>query len=122
MPDILDFCRHRPAFPAAAGNDELAFGQPVGGIEKELVDPRLAVWKPIAEKAEVRPEPIFRGHRVMGRRIKPVIDGNAAPRAERLIGVDDRRSTTISEHKRSEERRVGKECVSTCRSRWSPDK
>src|SRR3546814_952233 len=24
-------------------------------------------------------------------------------------------------HQRSEERRVGKECVSTCRSRWSPD-
>src|SRR3546814_15557558 len=24
-------------------------------------------------------------------------------------------------HKRSEERRVGKECVSTCKSRWSPD-
>src|SRR3546814_16257543 len=24
------------------------------------------------------------------------------------------------ERKRSEERRVGKECVSTCRSRWSP--
>src|SRR3546814_11040235 len=31
-------------------------------------------------------------------------DENAASRAER----------------RSEERRVGKECVSTCRSRWSP--
>src|SRR3546814_19956844 len=26
----------------------------------------------------------------------------------------------ISEIRRSEERRVGKECVSTCRSRWSP--
>src|SRR3546814_5628021 len=26
----------------------------------------------------------------------------------------------IAEHDRSEERRVGKECVSTCRSRWSP--
>src|SRR3546814_13163367 len=25
-----------------------------------------------------------------------------------------------AEHQRSEERRVGKECVSTCRSRWSP--
>src|SRR3546814_15423033 len=25
------------------------------------------------------------------------------------------------EYLRSEERRVGKECVSTCRSRWSPD-
>src|SRR3546814_2707754 len=27
----------------------------------------------------------------------------------------------IWESERSEERRVGKECVSTCRSRWSPD-
>src|SRR3546814_2724766 len=26
----------------------------------------------------------------------------------------------VSRHMRSEERRVGKECVSTCRSRWSP--
>src|SRR3546814_14695903 len=26
----------------------------------------------------------------------------------------------VMEHGRSEERRVGKECVSTCRSRWSP--
>src|SRR3546814_17686706 len=28
---------------------------------------------------------------------------------------------TFEQTKRSEERRVGKECVSTCRSRWSPD-
>src|SRR3546814_12908082 len=27
----------------------------------------------------------------------------------------------VAEAIRSEERRVGKECVSTCRSRWSPD-
>src|SRR3546814_11608737 len=26
----------------------------------------------------------------------------------------------LTAHGRSEERRVGKECVSTCRSRWSP--
>ena len=31
------------------------------------------------------------------------------------LGVD-----TVAEIFRSEERRVGKECVSTCRSRWSP--
>src|SRR3546814_3247648 len=30
------------------------------------------------------------------------------------------RSDTDREYGRSEERRVGKECVSTCRSRWSP--
>src|SRR3546814_15590435 len=28
--------------------------------------------------------------------------------------------TARTERERSEERRVGKECVSTCRSRWSP--
>src|SRR3546814_6344200 len=27
---------------------------------------------------------------------------------------------SVSARQRSEERRVGKECVSTCRSRWSP--
>src|SRR3546814_4779635 len=34
-----------------------------------------------------------------------------------LASVLTRRCTTC---RRSEERRVGKECVSTCRSRWSP--
>src|SRR3546814_20232738 len=29
-------------------------------------------------------------------------------------------SRAVGETARSEERRVGKECVSTCRSRWSP--
>src|SRR3546814_1625652 len=29
-------------------------------------------------------------------------------------------SHSLTEYSRSEERRVGKECVSTCRSRWSP--
>src|SRR3546814_6509605 len=33
------------------------------------------------------------------------------------IGADGR---LLNRHRRSEERRVGKECVSTCRSRWSP--
>src|SRR3546814_6793973 len=28
--------------------------------------------------------------------------------------------SVVKEAQRSEERRVGKECVSTCRSRWSP--
>src|SRR3546814_12312458 len=30
-------------------------------------------------------------------------------------------SPSLIESKRSEERRVGKGCVSTCRSRWSPE-
>src|SRR3546814_20231938 len=35
--------------------------------------------------------------------------------------VMQRSSARSSSICRSEERRVGKECVSTCRSRWSPD-
>src|SRR3546814_7970641 len=40
------------------------------------------------------------------------------PRAQTLINAFPRRSLQLAI--RSEERRVGKECVSTCRSRWSP--
>src|SRR3546814_20511255 len=32
----------------------------------------------------------------------------------------DRKAIHVAARARSEERRVGKECVSTCRSRWSP--
>src|SRR3546814_15318200 len=32
----------------------------------------------------------------------------------------ERTHATVARIARSEERRVGKECVSTCRSRWSP--
>src|SRR3546814_18054645 len=35
------------------------------------------------------------------------------------FGKDEERVRALAG--RSEERRVGKECVSTCRSRWSPD-
>src|SRR3546814_12714197 len=40
---------------------------------------------------------------------------------EELFRIDRRHINTNSDSEvRSEERRVGKECVSTCRSRWSP--
>src|SRR3546814_20750759 len=32
----------------------------------------------------------------------------------------DGRANRLARFRRSEERRVGKECVSTCRSRWAP--
>src|SRR3546814_5547614 len=37
-----------------------------------------------------------------------------------VIGLGHAKRTHQFDHLRSEERRVGKECVSTCRSRWSP--
>src|SRR3546814_14979342 len=38
----------------------------------------------------------------------------------RLVVEDDAAGSPSRPTARSEERRVGKECVSTCRSRWSP--
>src|SRR3546814_10280615 len=40
--------------------------------------------------------------------------------AVRRLASHVRASARFSRSNRSEERRVGKECVSTCRSRWSP--
>src|SRR3546814_8316848 len=37
-----------------------------------------------------------------------------------LSSIDVSREGVVQAKYRSEERRVGKECVSTCRSRWSP--
>src|SRR3546814_15000905 len=48
----------------------------------------------------------------------PVAAPLRAPVAERLARHATR--TRVQALARSEERRVGKECVSTCRSRWSP--
>src|SRR3546814_11587751 len=39
---------------------------------------------------------------------------------DRLRALVDDRSVSLRKIGRSEERRVGKACVSTCRSRWSP--
>src|SRR3546814_4071634 len=57
------------------------------------------------------------------RGVADVARGRAAACAQRAVGI--RRQPGFAEaHRqrieRSEERRVGKECVSTCRSRWSP--
>src|SRR3546814_13388339 len=46
--------------------------------------------------------------------------GDAAAASAELFARIAERSSTIEHHRRSEERRVGQECVSTCRSRLSP--
>src|SRR3546814_1234862 len=48
-------------------------------------------------------------------------DARSFALAAGVAGVLTLRTWLIERDIRSEERRVGKECVSTCRSRWSPD-
>src|SRR3546814_8224879 len=47
----------------------------------------------------------------------PIYGGEALLPAAAALSA---RPLHLVHHGRSEERRVGKECVSTCRSRWSP--
>src|SRR3546814_6589525 len=49
--------------------------------------------------------------------------GDGLPQRIAILGTAQRRHHVAQrvETVRSEERRVGKECVSPCRSRWSPD-
>src|SRR3546814_16001099 len=47
-------------------------------------------------------------------------DASGQPTGLHAIARDVTEARQFEEHQRSEERRVGKECVSTCRSRWSP--
>src|SRR3546814_4606489 len=46
--------------------------------------------------------------------------GNATPQDDTSSGNKGHTTDDGTTLQRSEERRVGKECVSTCRSRWSP--
>src|SRR3546814_12718938 len=46
--------------------------------------------------------------------------GAAAMLADGMVKKFPKPAVSLGQHLRSEERRVGKECVSTCRSRWSP--
>src|SRR3546814_14015449 len=71
--------------------------------------------------------PIFAGHRVIGfryaaRRVERNQSALRRPAARAHVEGPRHRRIRILLHKhpggRSEERRVGKECVSTCRSRW----
>src|SRR3546814_12551699 len=90
----------------------------------QLAQPkRDAVIDPDVEEVAVRtgravdPLPDAPDRRARGRR-------RAGDRATRPFGYRARQRTTeILDRRagRSEERRVGKECVSQCRSRWSTD-
>src|SRR3546814_20315468 len=48
-------------------------------------------------------------------------DGEGGGEVQIHTGKDGGKLRIGARTVRSEERRVGKECVSTCRSRWSPD-
>src|SRR3546814_1816852 len=73
--------------------------------QKTAYEVRISDWSSDVCSSDLA---VLQGHR-RGRREQQL----PAPYGERLLHPDALRGG-------SEERRVGKECVSTCRSRWSP--
>src|SRR3546814_2586705 len=77
--------------------------------QKTAYEMRISDWSSDVCSSDLLQLPGFAG--------QPAIQSDAfldTMRERVLAYVDDQKLT------RSEERRVGKECVSTCRSRWSP--
>src|SRR3546814_13605748 len=77
--------------------------------------PPLLVGEPAAERQPRLRRELIGALRITRDRVGEIFrdrDRTAAGRVEIIAGD--------AKLKRSEERRVGKECVSTCRSRWSP--
>src|SRR3546814_20373487 len=80
------------------------------GIAEEVRD------FPVVEGGEVQAQPLTRA--MLQQQAEEVDAGPADKGVD--AGVDALTPDNHTATARSEERRVGKECVSTCRSRWSP--
>src|SRR3546814_14775161 len=61
---------------------------------------------------------VYQGHARFGSAHEVSVGGERLHADKIFINVGGR--ALVPDMPRSEERRVGKECVSTCRSRWSP--
>src|SRR3546814_10620688 len=89
------------------------FGDAGGGREERRVD---AGVERLSHRAAVRPHPAHHGEG----RAEEILDGGALAQEFRVEAESQAVADLPAAGARSEERRVGKECVSTCRSRWSP--
>src|SRR3546814_5515355 len=86
--------------------------------QKTAYEMRISDWSSDVCSSDL--DLLARGPDVAARRLQ-ALDADAAPRRSPASTPPRRnRPACASGSARSEERRVGKECVSTCRSRWSP--
>src|SRR3546814_2919963 len=101
--------------------------------QKTAYEVRISDWSSdvcssdLADLADEYVQHHRRGHRA--ELLEAVVDPPQRAQADPLTPNRDEQNRRLCEHaeggadseyQRSEARRVGKECVSTCRSRWSP--
>src|SRR3546814_4985977 len=95
--------------------------------QKTAYEMRISDWSSDVCSSDLRQHQLVQGERRHVAPVRPAhigrIDIGAEGGLERHLGHGELGLPAISRPRlvvRSEERRVGKECVSTCRSRWSP--
>src|SRR3546814_15240066 len=93
-------------------------GGPFGGPRRRGIGDGLIARRPGDPSLFVKSENALLG------KIGPTPAGGGFPHGFALVAVVQSEQGLTPAHPvafRSEARRVGKECVNTCRSRWSPD-
>src|SRR3546814_8240451 len=80
--------------------------------QKTAYEMRISDWSSDVCSSDLKRMPPFSFLKRLWPRSERALTDSFAHPAEQMITPEIKR--------RSEERRVGKECVSTCRSRWSP--
>src|SRR3546814_5074705 len=102
-----------------------AYEMRISDWSSDVCSSDLAVDQALLAGEVHRPRACPRGDQEVPRLMGPAVDDEPVLGLERR-GAVERLDTVAGEARfhvlghRSEERRVGKECVGTCRSRWSP--
>src|SRR3546814_7010200 len=94
--------------------------------QKTAYEMRISDWSSDVCSSDLRaprgstsPKPRATAPLARGRPARDPEDRRRGPKAD-VVAPSDSKPAPKRRPGRSEERRVGKECVSTCRSRWSP--
>src|SRR3546814_6376285 len=90
--------------------------------QKTAYEMRISDWSSDVCSSDLLAKPVLGVASVLTVRVLAQECSESLAVLVEILGRERRgRAETGAERGRSEERRVGKECVSTCRSRWSPD-
>src|SRR3546814_9714181 len=95
--------------------------------QKTAYEMRISDWSSDVCSSDLTDTALFenicsqRGATAQSETVRTICRGQYNDRNAKGNSTHARNDQIISLRTRSEERRVGKECVSTCRSRWSPN-
>src|SRR3546814_3136433 len=91
--------------------------------QKTAYEMRISDWSSDVCSSDLDPGTVSLDRQHQAATHGDAVDMNGTGAADAMLAAEMRTGQTqlvAQEIDRSEERRVGKECVSTCRSRWSP--